>query len=333
MQNDVRFGVVLQGVDPPNVFVDLVRTIEDLGFDQLWLTDSSLHARYVYSYLTLAATVTTRLSLGTSVTNPVTRHPALGALAIATVDEISGGRAVHGIGAGDRPLEALGLRPARLASLRDAVDVTRRLLRGEHVTYQGSSFSLEDAHVRVPTRPDIPVYISASGPKTLQLAGEIADGVILLSGLFPEGIKYAKSHVRSGEERREDGQKVDVAAFAYGSLRDDRCIAIEEARPIAAWFCQTAPVYCELAGMPKETVEQVRAAYEGGEFQEARQAANLISDEMVTKLALAGTAEDGYAKVRMLVDAGIRNVNLFPLGDDRREVIRQFGTYVMPRFR
>src|SRR5262249_59080834 len=93
----------------------------------LWLTDSSLHARNCYSYLTLAATHSSRLRLGTAVTNPVTRHPAITAAAAATVDEVSGGRLILGIGAGDRPLLALGFQPSPLAALEAAIAGIRRL--------------------------------------------------------------------------------------------------------------------------------------------------------------------------------------------------------------
>jgi 5,10-methylenetetrahydromethanopterin reductase len=325
----VTFGVVLQGIDPPEEFAAFVREVEALGFDSLWLTDSSLHARYVYSYLTLAALNTRRLRIGTSVTNPVTRHPALGTLAIATVDEVSGGRAVYGIGAGDRPIEALGYRPAKLAELRAAIDVTRRLLRGESVTYRDGAFSLEDAHFRFEARADLPIFVSASGPKTLELAGEVADGVILLGGLFPEGVEYALGHVKRGAERA-GRRPPEVAAFLYGSVREDAALAIEEARPIAAWFCQTAPVYCEMAGVPRGVIEAVQRAYRGGEFQEAKEAAGLVPDAMVQKLALAGTEEDARRKVEMLLDLGITSINLFPLGSARREVVRTFARRVMP---
>jgi 5,10-methylenetetrahydromethanopterin reductase len=329
---DLRFGVVLQGVDPPGEFVSLVRLIEDLGYDHLWLTDSSLHARYVYAYLTLAATVSRRLKLGTGVTNPLTRHPALGALAIATVDEISGGRAIYGIGAGDRPIEALGYRPASLTTLRRTVEITRCLLRGETVHVRSESYALDKAHIRVPTRSNVPVYLSASGPKTLELAGEIADGVILLCGLFKEGIEYAISHIRAGQARN-GGRPLDIAVFTYGALRDDHELAVEDARSIAAWFCQTAPVYCELAGMPADLVARVRAAYRGGEFQEAREAARLIPDELVSKIAFAGTPEDGLRKVRALIDLEIKSINIFPLGAERKQTIVNFARSIIAPLR
>lgn len=329
----LRFGAVLQGVDAPREFVAHVREIESLGYDQLWITDSSLHARDVYSYLTLAATASTRLQLGSAVTNPLTRHPALGAVAIATVDDVSERRAVYGIGAGDRPVHALGLRPARLEVLREAIAVTRRLWRGEHVTVGGHGFALDGAHMRVAARPDIPIYVSASGPKTLELAGEIAEGAIVLAGLFPEGIRYARARVEAGRARSGRVDDADVAVFAYGSLREDASLAVEEARSIAAWFCQTAPVYCDLAGVPADLVRQVRDAYAGGEFQEARNAGRLIPADLVQKLALAGTGADALAKARMLLDEGIRNVNVFPLGADRLGTLRVFAREVIAHFR
>jgi len=244
----VRSGVVLQGAYEPPLFGDMVAEIDALGFDHLWLTDSSLHARNPYAYLTLAATRSSRLTLGTAVTNPLTRHPAITAAAAATVDEISGGRMIMGIGAGDRPLLALGMKPASVDSLRASIGALRALWSGAHVDVEDVAFSLRDAHLRFPARADIPVFISASGPRTLELAGEIADGVILLVGLFPEALAWALEHVDRGAAKA-GRDRPHVAVFAYGSIDDDEDRALESARSIAAWFPQTAPVICELAGL------------------------------------------------------------------------------------
>lgn len=328
LSNGPSFGVVLQGVDPPNEFVSTVRLIEELGYDYLWLTDSSLHARYVFSYLTLAAVSSSRLLIGPAVTNPLTRHPGLIAVGIATVDEIAAGRAILGIGVGDRPVEALGFKPARLQTLEASIAAIRRLLAGETVTLDSGDVPLNHAHLRIPARADIPVYISASGPKTLALAGRIAEGVILLAGLFEEGIDFALSHIRRGAEAAARPMP-RVAAFLYGSVRDDRALAVDEARSIAAWFPQTAPIYCELAGMPRSLVEEVRRRYGGGEFQEAAEAARLIPDELVARMALAGNAEDAARKVRMLRERGVDCINVFPLGKDRLGTIRRFAEGVM----
>ena len=236
----------------PEVFERNVAEIDRLGYDALWLTDSSLHSRNCWSYLTLAARASARLALGTAVTNPVTRHPGVTAVAAATVAEISGGRLPLGIGAGDRPLLSLGERPARLADLETSIEVIRALWAGEHVTARGASFALDDAHYRFAPVPAIPVWVSATGPKTLELAGRVADGVILLAGLHPDGIKFALEHIDRGAERAAGRDaRPEVTVFAYGAIDDeDEEAAFAAARTIAAWFPQTSPVYCEIAGLP-----------------------------------------------------------------------------------
>ncbi len=319
-----RCGVTLQPVDDPSIFQAMVGEIETLGFDHLWLTDSSLHARYCYAYLTLAAAASSRLVLGTAVTNPLTRHPALTASAIATVDEISGGRAVLGIGAGDRPLLALGLQPSRLGELEASIAAVRALWSGKEVDLEAETFSLHEAHLRFVARPDIPVFVSASGPRTLELTGRVAEGAILLVGLFPEAIAWAIEHLERGAATA-GRPRPHVAVFAYGSIDDDRDAALERARSIAAWFPQTAPAICRLAGLDDALVEQVRLAYRGGEFQEAASAAALLPDDFVRRVALAGDAADARTRIADVLAAGADSVHVFPLGEGRMQTVRAFA--------
>ena len=320
----LRSGVVLQGAYPPGELRSMVERIDALGYSNLWLTDSSLHARNSYAYLTLAALTSPRLVLGTAVTNPLTRHPAITAVATATVDEISDGRMILGIGAGDRPLLALGMRPARLATIRATIGAIRELWSGADVTVEDPGFELHDAHLRFGARPDIPVYISASGPKTLELAGEIADGVILLVGLFTEGLAWALEHVDHGAAKA-GRQRPHVAVFAYGSIDDDAAAALASARSIAAWFPQTAPGICELAGLPSSLVEQVRERYAGGEFQEAAEAARLLPDGFVRRVALAGDAAHARERIEAVAAAGADSIHVFPLGEHRMQTIEAFS--------
>jgi 5,10-methylenetetrahydromethanopterin reductase len=319
-----RSGVVLQGVDEPTVFEGMVEEIEGLGYDHLWITDSSLHARNPYAYLTLAARRSIRLLLGTAVTNPLTRHPGVTAAAAATVDEISGGRMVLGIGAGDRPLLALGMTPAPVEALRDAVAAIRALWRNDRVTVETASFRLRDAHLRFEARSDIPIHIAASGPRMLELAGAIADGVILLVGLFPDAIAWALEHVDRGASGAGRERPL-VTVFAYGRIAEDEDEALADARSIAAWFPQTAPTVCRLAGLPEELVGKVREAYAGGEFQEAAAAAELLPPEFVRKVAISGDQERTRSQIRDLLTAGVDGVGVFPLGHERMETVRRFA--------
>jgi 5,10-methylenetetrahydromethanopterin reductase len=321
----MRTAVCLQGVDPPDVFEQTVAEIDQLGYDALWLTDSSLHARNCWAYLTLAARASSRLTLGTAVTNPITRHPAVTAAAAGTLAEISGGRAILGIGAGDRPLLSLNRRPAKLADLELSIATIRRLWAGETVTEQGEAFGFDGAHYRFPPASDIPIWISATGPKTLELAGRVADGVILLAGLHPDGIRFALDHIDRGVEQAGRSDRPEITVFAYGAIDDeDEPAAFAAARTIAAWFPQTSPVYCEIAGLPVEIIEQVQRSYSGGEFQEAAKAAEALPDDFVHRMALAGGSAHARQHIRNLADLGIDYLTVFPLGPKRLQTIRMF---------
>lgn len=320
-------GVALQGVYTPQEFESMVRLVDQHGYDYLWMTDSSLHSRNPYVYLSYAARLSSRLKLGTAVTNSQSRHPGIVAVNAATLDEFAPGRTILGIGAGDRPLRALGLRPAHLAELEASVHDVRRLLNGETVTSDGPGFAFDEAHLRYPANPDIPVFLSASGPKTLQLAGAIADGVILLCGLFNEGIRYALRNIDIGAERA-DRKRPHIAVFGYGAIKEDEAEALASARSIAAWFVHTVPRYCELAGLDPSIAEEVRSLYTGGEFQEAQEAAGLLPEEYVRKMAFAGNQAHAVSHIEDLVGAGIDSISIFPLGEDRDETIRAFAASV-----
>jgi 5,10-methylenetetrahydromethanopterin reductase len=318
-----RIGVTLQGVDDPASFGELARWIEGLGYDDLWLTDSSLHAGEVYVYAALALSATTRLRVGTAVTNPMTRHPAITANAAGTLARLAPGRFACGIGVGDSPLPEIGVKLAKVDTLTETVSLMRRLWAGETLDGRVGRWDFVQARMHAPPG-EIPVYWSASGPRTLEAAGEHADGVILLAGLFPEGIAFAREAIERGRAR-SGRTKFTTTAFLYGSIREDEQVALDEARTIVAWFPQMAPEYARMAGMSDELIAAVRARYGGGEFQRAGAAAALIDDDLVRKVAFAGTRETTSAKLGWLRREGFDAVSVFPLGRDRMATIEAFA--------
>jgi 5,10-methylenetetrahydromethanopterin reductase len=326
----MRCGVTLQGVYEPAEWVELVRWIEELGYDNLWITDSSLHAGEVYVYATLALQATSRLTVGTAVTNPLTRHPAITANAFRSLQQLAPGRVICGIGVGDRPLGDIGLPMAKVATLDRTIDVMRRLWRGETIEDEEvGPWRFESAHLRSPV-DEPPVYISASMPRALELTGRTADGLILLAGLFPEGLAFAREHVDRG--RAAGGRPAfDETLFLYGAVSDDAEAALESARTIAAWFPKTAPHYAKLAGMSDELIEAVNAVYAGGEFQHAGEAARLIPDELVRKIAFCGTPGQAREKLDWLRESGVESVSVFPLGADRPGTIERFAGLAIGR--
>jgi 5,10-methylenetetrahydromethanopterin reductase len=321
--------VTLQGVYEPAEFVELVRWIEELGYDDLWITDSSLHAGDCYIYATLALTASSRLRVGTAVTNPLTRHPAITANAFRTLAQLAPGRVVCGIGVGDSPLGELGLPMAKLQTLRDVVDALRDLWRGETLDREAGRWRFAGAHLRSAV-PEPPVFISASQPRALELTGEIADGLILLTGLFPEGLAFAREQLARGRSR-SGRPSFEETLFLYGAIDEDEQRAVDAARSIAAWFPKTAPAYARLAGMDDELIEAVNAAYAGGEFQHAQAAARLVSDELVRKIAFCGTPAQASTKLEWLRASDVQSVSVFPLGDDRRGTIARFAELALER--
>jgi 5,10-methylenetetrahydromethanopterin reductase len=322
----MRYGVTLQGVIPPTEFAELAKQVEDLGYDNLWITDSSLHAGDVYVYMTAALLATSRIVVGSAVTNPLTRHAGITANAFHSLSRLAPGRVNCGIAVGDRPLLEFEMKMAKLRNLSETIDALRRLWGGEEISGEFGSSRFEGAKLLSPTEGEIPIYIAASGPKTLTATGRIADGVILLAGLFPEALEFVNERLDEGlaETLRPS---FDRTAFLYGAIDEDRGNAIDVARPIVAWFPQTAPAHARLAGMSDELIDKVVKTYQGGEFQHAGDAANLISDDFVTKMAFAGTPADVGEKVGWLGTQGFDALSVFPLGDTatRRRTIEHFA--------
>ena len=199
----------------------MVERIDRLGFSHLWLTDSSLHARNSYAYLTLAATHSSRLRLGHRGDESPDASPRDHRRRCR-----NGGRDLR---RKDDPRDrrrgpaAHGARHATrrgLASLRASIEAIRELWSGGDVSVQDDAFVLERRAYAVLASPDIPIYVSASGPKILELAGEIADGVILLVGLFPEALAWALEHVERGAAKA-GRPRPHVAVFAYGAIDED----------------------------------------------------------------------------------------------------------------
>ena len=161
----VRFGINYMPTGSPPEVVRWARLVEDLGYEILGISDSQSICRDVYMTLALCAVNTERIRLGPRVITPITRHPAVAACAAATLEELAPGRTMLGIGSGDSAAFNIGLRPASLAELRAYAETIRSLLTEGSATYHGAQATLTWKRTRVP------IYLAASGPKTLRLAG------------------------------------------------------------------------------------------------------------------------------------------------------------------
>lgn len=327
----MRFGMTTMAVEPPDRFRRLVEIADGGGCDYLWVCDSSLHARDVYSYLTVAALASENLRIGPNCTHPYTRHPAINLNAMATIHELSGGRGIVAVATGDRPVMELGYPMARVAVVREMIEVIRALEAGETVTREGETFTLDSARLCFDLPVPLPLYLAASGPRMLRMGGELADGVLFLAGVHEDCVRYAMERIREGaEETGRDPDALDIGCTVYGSLQDDTAAARALCRPMAAWFPQTSRQYAEIAGVEEERIENIRAAYAGGHFDQARAAMDFVTDDMIDAFTVGGPPEVWIDRLNRIAALGIEHINVFLLGPDRAEMGRRLVEDVFP---
>jgi 5,10-methylenetetrahydromethanopterin reductase len=316
----LRVGVASLVEHPMPELAARARRLEELGYDDVWVPDERL-LRNVYVSLATVAGATSRVGLGTAVTNPYTRNPALTAAAIATIDELSGGRATLAMGAGGG-LGAYGIdRPRPAQALREATEIVRRLTAGETVTYHGDLFRLDGAHLDFPAVRPVPVYLAARGPKILELAGEIADGVIIGGFADERGIGYARQMIGRGLDRAgRDAASVDQMAWLYVSASDDAQAArTAVSKQVLASLVTSRPILPELGlDLPRALLDHLDATGWAYPRETAAEAAALLPDHVVDAFAVHGTPEQCVQRLRAIRACGIDHVCfvLFPADGD-----------------
>lgn len=336
----VRMSVLNLGRYPPSRLIDLARLQEACGYETFWYADERFF-REVYIGLTLAAMHTQRLQVGTMVTDPYTRHPALTAMALASLDEIAAGRAIFGLGAGVSGFPELQIvRRQPVRAMRETVAAVRGLLRGETVHVQGDVITCAPTHLDFqPLRARIPVYIASNGPMGLALAGEIADGVVMQGPVAPALVEWFLTQVRRGVQRAgRDLHEIDVVARINVCVHPDTRVAKDVMRPtIVRSLVSQRPHFRTFvtAGLELPTRLRERIAALGYTHDPTRlaPAATLVPDAFVDAMTLAGTVEEVAVRVARMHQLGVTHVLINPLApdDDVEQVIQTFAREVMPR--
>lgn len=196
------FGLNRFDFATPDRFAADVARAEALGWEYAFVPDSQLRRHDTYVLLAFAARTTSTIRLGPLLTNPVTRHASVTASSIATVDQVSDGRAILGLGIGDTAVRLAGLRPARVATLERAARTIHALLHDEGVDIGAGHIA------RLPHQRPVPLWIAAAGPRMLRAAGRIADGVFIRAGTHPANLRAAVAAIREGAA--EAGRGVDA---------------------------------------------------------------------------------------------------------------------------
>ena len=311
------------------------RAAEAAGFAGIFLADSQLTTLDPFQVLSLCATQTNRIRLGTAVSNMVYRDPTILANAAATVNEISEGRAVLGMGTGDGPVYRLGRTATRLAQFEDGIRTLRALLQGKPISVPGGKERREGkVTLRVGKLP-VPVYISAEGPRTLRLAGRAADGVILGSGFDLRVLDWARDQIAEGaREAGRSPSEIDIMPAGMIYVDADGKRARRLVRPRLANRAHHNFRFT-METVPPEEAAGVQRFMEGFDVTkpiEERVNPNLVSDYLVERFTIAGTPEECAAKIRRLEQAGVRSLLLTPPDANYSEVMEAWGRSVIPFF-
>jgi 5,10-methylenetetrahydromethanopterin reductase len=323
----VRFGCSFWLDRDPRPAARFARAAEDAGFQDVWFPDHYF-IREVYATLALTATTTTRVRLGTAVTSPYLRHPVLLASAVATLDEISDGRAILGLGVGGHEFPGqLNVSLARpLAVCREAADIIRRLLAGEVVTTQGKIFSVQGARLNFTPARRIPVYLAARGPQMLALAGEIADGVIT-HGTHEGYLTLAREQIAGGLRKAgRPAGAVDLSLMGEVVITDDPARERERLRARCVLMAggEYAPELVERYGLSMADVDPVRRAVKAGDLAAA---ATAVNDRIVDAFCVVGSAARCREVLGAMARAGVTHVICsFGSGTSESDLMRALQT-------
>lgn len=344
----------LSTIDVP----DDVAFAESKGFTHAWLYDSQMICADVYQCLALCTTKTSTIKLGTNVTNPASRIAPVTANSFATLNLLAPGRVIMGIGTGNTARRALGMPAAKLEDLRAHIETCRGLLNGETVAYQegerrrmvrflnpeGGWINLEDK---------VPIYMAASGPRALELAGEIADGVILFGAVGDSLIEYTLDHVRKGAERggrRVEDLYIMLSTASHVTARGASLASKQQA--VGAYVTSQCNIFALSAQDPTDLPADIRddimafrdayrtpdtpietrhlELYKGYVNEFKAEHAAIVTEKMISETTLTGTPDEIRARIETLEAAGINQITIHGGSRERmRAVIEEFATAVM----
>jgi 5,10-methylenetetrahydromethanopterin reductase len=310
-------GIELTPEHPIERLATLAERAEREGFDVVF-TSCHYNNRDPFAALSAIADATDGVQVGPGVVNPYETHPAALASRVATLDELSDGRGIFGLGAGDRStLRALGIEQERpLRRVLETMRVSRQLWAGERVSHDGT-FTATDARLNYDVEGSIPVYVGGQGPDMLRMAAKHADGV-LINASHPDDVAWARERVEEGLAEREAAERArkhfETLAFASVSVADDAEAAREAARPPVAFIVGGADErVLERHGVDTERATEIGTAIEAGQFRDAFAA---VTDRMIGAFCVAGTVETVATDLAALQEHVDGVVVGAPLGPD-----------------
>ena len=317
-----RVALYLQDAHPIRDGMMYAQYAEKRGFEAVWQAESRLVRDAIVPMAAFAA-VTERIKVGSGVINNWTRNVGLLAATYLTLDDLAPGRVICGIGAWWDPLaQNVGItRRKPLTAMRETVEVMRRLLALENVTFHGefhhvNGIELDVVHGRREPR-DVPIYIGATGPKMTQLAGEIADGIVLNYCVPPDYNDMAMEKLAQGAKKAgRTLDEIDRPQLVVCSVDHDRERALDGARGLLTQYLAQQPHIAKASGVKPDVVEKIQSILGWPATKEQIDKAKVhVSDELVLRITATGTPDEVRARVQEYIDRGATCPILYPLGD------------------
>lgn len=330
----MNFGVVLQTDPPSSRVVSLAALAEDCGFSHVWTFDSPVLWQEPFVIYSQILAATRSITVGTMVTNPLSRDWSVTASLFATLDEMFGHRTACGIGRGDSAVRVVGSTPAKLSTLAEAMAVIKGLAEGREVSYRGSE-------IRLPWVKDgvLDMWMAAYGPRALELAGRQADGLILQLG-DPFLVEWASGSARQAAAAagRAPGEpRVCVAAPAY--VGEDLAHQREQVR----WFggmvgnhvADLVERYGAGAAVPQALTDYIagRQGYDYGHHgKSGNPTTDFVPDEVIDRFCVLGPLDSHIERLEQLSALGVDQFALYLMHDDQEATLRSYGDQVVRRF-
>ena len=317
-----RVALYLQDAHSLQDGIKYAQYAEAHGFEAVWQAESRMVRDAIVPMAAFAAT-TTRIKIGSGVINNWTRNIGLLAATFLTLDDLAPNRIICGIGAWWDPLATnVGIeRRKPLTAMRETIDVLRRLLAMENVTFDGEfhkvkGIELDVVHGRREPR-NVPVFIGATGMKMMEMTGEIADGVVLNYCVPPEYNDDAMEQLAAGAKRAGRSlDEIDRPQLIVCSVHNDRATAIKGAKRLLTQYLAQQPHIAKASGVSADIVGKVQSILGWPATKEqVEEAMQFVPDEFVLKISATGTPADVRARVQQYVDRGCTCPILYPMGD------------------
>jgi 5,10-methylenetetrahydromethanopterin reductase len=327
-----RVGLYLQDAHDLREGLGWAKYAEAMGFESVWQAESRLVRDAIVPMAAYAA-VTDRIKIGSGVINNWTRNIGLLAATFLTLDDLAPGRVLCGIGTWWDPLARnVGIRREKpLLAMRETVGVLRRLLNLERVTFHGEFHHLEGVeldvvHGRRQAR-EVPILIGGTGPRMLELAGEVADGVLLNYCVPVEYNDVAMQHIEAGARRGGRSlDRVDRYQLVVCCVDDNSEAAVECSRELLTQYLAQQPHIAQASGVSPDVVAEIQSILGWPATKEQiERAKHLVPIELIQRITASGTPDEARAKVQEYVDHGATCPVLYAVGGDVRLLIDTFS--------